>query len=97
MMQTERCLKHAAQTGLDICVVINKFDRLITELKLPPTDAYHKLCHTLTDINTVLEKVNYKTKISPRLGNVCFASSQHQWVFSLQSFAKSYADYHGTC
>ena len=29
-------------------------DRLITELKLPPTDAYHKLRHTLEEINTII-------------------------------------------
>lgn len=96
MMQTERLLKHAANLGVEICIVINKMDRLITELKLPPTDAYHKLCHTIDEVNTVLEKCNYPKKMSPREGNVCFASSKHQWVFSLQSFAKSYGDYHGT-
>lgn len=37
MVQTERVLKHAAQERLAICVVINKIDRLILELKLPPT------------------------------------------------------------
>lgn len=29
-------------------------DRLITELKLPPSDAYHKLRHTLEDVNALL-------------------------------------------
>jgi U5 small nuclear ribonucleoprotein component len=29
-------------------------DRLITELKLPPADAYHKLRHTIEDVNAVI-------------------------------------------
>ena len=29
-------------------------DRLITELKLPPADAYHKLRHTLEEVNTLV-------------------------------------------
>lgn len=31
-------------------------DRLITELKLPPNDAYHKLRHTIEEVNTLLLK-----------------------------------------
>ena len=32
---------------------------------------------------------------SPELGNVAFASSRDGWCFTLESFAKMYADYHG--
>ena len=31
-------------------------DRLITELKLPPNDAYHKLRHTIEEVNALLIK-----------------------------------------
>lgn len=31
-------------------------DRLITELKLPPNDAYHKLRHTIEEVNALLVK-----------------------------------------
>lgn len=31
-------------------------------------------------------------RLSPELGNVCFASSQTGWIFSLKSFSKLYAD-----
>lgn len=31
-------------------------------------------------------------RLSPELGNVCFASSQTAWVFSLKSFSKLYAE-----
>lgn len=32
-------------------VVLNKLDRLVLELKLPPNDAYHKIKHTLDELN----------------------------------------------
>jgi len=42
MMQTERILKQALSEGLSVVLIINKLDRLILELKLPPQDAYYK-------------------------------------------------------
>jgi 116 kDa U5 small nuclear ribonucleoprotein component len=32
-------------------VVLNKLDRLVVELKIPPNDAYFKIKHTLEEIN----------------------------------------------
>ena len=63
------------------------------ELKLPPGDAYHKLMHTIEEVNMVLSSAETschasRRRLSPELGNVCFASSQHGWCFSLFSFAK---------
>uniref|UniRef100_A0A453SEV1 SNU114 homolog n=1 Tax=Aegilops tauschii subsp. strangulata TaxID=200361 RepID=A0A453SEV1_AEGTS len=54
MVNTERAIRHAIQERLPIVVVINKVDRLITELKLPPNDAYFKLRHTLDTINDLI-------------------------------------------
>jgi U5 small nuclear ribonucleoprotein component len=39
---------------LSIYLVINKIDRLILELKIPPIDAYYKLMHTIEEINTII-------------------------------------------
>lgn len=33
---------------------MNKIDRLIIELKIPPNDAYHKIKHTLEEINGLI-------------------------------------------
>jgi U5 small nuclear ribonucleoprotein component len=33
---------------------VNKVDRLILELKLPPADAYLKIKHTLEEINGII-------------------------------------------
>lgn len=95
MVQTERFIKHAIAEGLAICVVINKVDRLILELKLPPTDAYYKIRHTIDEINELLAANNSGTVVSPERGNVCFASGLMGWSFTLASFAKIYADTYG--
>lgn len=54
MLNTERLLKHAVQEKLSITICINKIDRLILELKLPPQDAYFKLKHIIDEINGLM-------------------------------------------
>lgn len=99
MVNTERAIRHAIQERLPIVVVINKVDRLITELKLPPKDAYHKLRHTIEVINNQITAVSATAGdvqiIDPVAGNVCFASGSAGWCFTLHSFAKLYAKLHG--
>ncbi|XP_065897032.1 116 kDa U5 small nuclear ribonucleoprotein component-like [Dysidea avara] len=98
MMNAERLIRHAVQENLSITVCINKIDRLILELKLPPADAYFKLKHIIDEINSILSLYSDNTEeitVSPLKGNVCFASSQYGFVFTLYSFAKLYVDTHG--
>ena len=54
MLNTSRLLKHALQEGLAVTLCLNKIDRLLLELKLPPKDAYFKLKNTLDDLNTIV-------------------------------------------
>lgn len=98
MLNTERLIKHTLQANLPLCLVINKMDRLILELKLPPQDAYFKLQQILEEVNNIIaahatETVKYQ-RISPELNNVCFASGQHGWSFTLESFAALYCTRH---
>ncbi|KNA17654.1 hypothetical protein SOVF_077950 [Spinacia oleracea] len=99
MVNTERAIRHATQERIPIVVVINKVDRLITELKLPPKDAYHKLRHTLEIINNHITAASSTAGdvqlIDPAAGNVCFASATAGWSFTLLSFAKLYVKLHG--
>lgn len=55
MLVTEKAIKQACQEGLPICLLISKVDRLITELKIPPTDAYFKLRHTIDEVNSLIQ------------------------------------------
>jgi len=95
MLNTERLIKHAVQERLAITLCINKIDRLMLELKLPPQDAYYKLRHIVDEINGLLslytEEENVET-LSPLLGNVCFASSKYSICFTLKSFAHLYTE-----
>lgn len=94
MLNTERLLKHAVQERLPVTLCINKVDRLILELKLPPQDAYHKLKHIIEEVNSMLavHAADATYVVAPQLGNVCFASALYGFAFTLKSFAKLYAD-----
>jgi U5 small nuclear ribonucleoprotein component len=95
-INTEQIIKHAVLEDLPLTLVINKMDRLILELKLPPTDAYFKLKHVVEEVNTVIENTlpgqGEKRRLSPEKGNVAFACTEMGWCFTLQSFAKMYTD-----
>ncbi|KAG9303617.1 hypothetical protein G9A89_018513 [Geosiphon pyriformis] len=97
MANTERVIRHVIQEKLAFTLVVNKVDRLILELKLPPNDAYFKLKHTIEEVNNIISKCapGRDLRVSPERGNVCFSSSQMGWCFSLKSFAKIYADTYG--
>ena len=72
MLATERLIKHALQAQVSIIVVINKLDRLILELKLPPQDAYFKITHTLEEVNSIIAANTTggikPQRVSPELG-----------------------------
>ena len=95
-INTEQIIRHAVLEDLPMTLVINKMDRLILELKLPPTDAYFKLKHVVEEVNTVIENTQpghgERRRLSPEKGNVAFACSTMGWCFTLPSFAKMYAD-----
>ena len=96
MQCTERLIKHAARENLPVVVFVNKIDRLVLELKLPPADAYHKIKHVLEEINAVIE-ASYGADggdcpfADPVRGTVCFGSALYGWSFTLESFARLYA------
>ena len=52
--QTKVVLQQAWAEGIKPVLVLNKIDRLITETKLSPLDAYYKLAQVLEEINAVI-------------------------------------------
>ncbi|KAF2789584.1 P-loop containing nucleoside triphosphate hydrolase protein [Melanomma pulvis-pyrius CBS 109.77] len=97
-VNTEQIIKHAVLEDLPLTLVVNKMDRLILELKLPPRDAYFKIKHVIEEVNTIIENTipgkGERRRLSPEKGNVAFACSQMRWCFTVQSFAKMYSDFY---
>lgn len=72
MLNTERLIKHALQERLSIVLCINKIDRLILELKLPPTDAYFKVRHIVDEVNAIVRCVKEPVQWGwMSFGNLC--------------------------
>lgn len=81
------CLFDAMNNGLSIILIINKIDRLIVELKLPPSDSYFKIKVLIDELNGLLHE-NY-CKFNPTFGNVLFASTLYGWIFTIESFIEA--------
>ena len=93
-LQTEKVIKQCIKENLDIIVLLNKIDRFILELKIPPNDAYFKIKFIIDEFNKiVIENEIYnmdKSKkyfIHPNSGNVLFGATKYNVIFSLESFA----------
>ena len=67
MVSAENIIRHAIQEGIKITLVVNKVDRLILELRLPPADAYYKIKHTIEEINTFIRYVARPEQVFHRL------------------------------
>ena len=89
----EQLIKQSIKRGKKILFVLNKFDRLILELKLTPEDTYLKLLHTVASLNQYIEYLNrkYETSLgpfSPELNNIVFASGKLGFTFTLEEFVE---------
>ncbi|KAK9480826.1 P-loop containing nucleoside triphosphate hydrolase protein [Lipomyces japonicus] len=96
---SRQVIRQAVLEKLSIVLVINKIDRLILELKLPPADAYLKLKYCIEEVNQILNSFAptlNSLRLSPEKGNVVFASAKLGFAFTLESFASMYSALHGT-
>ena len=92
MCTTEMALSAALAQGLDVVLVINKVDRLILDLHLPPNNAFYKLRSVVDAVNVYVKSKDGEAKLlTPDRGNVVFGSAQGGWFFTCQSFAAKYA------
>ena len=98
-INTEQIIKHAVLEDIPLTLIVNKLDRLILELRLPPKDAYFKFKHVVEEVNTVIANTvptrAASKRLSPEKGNVLFACTELGWCFTLPSFAKMYSDTFG--
>ncbi|EEB07090.1 GTPase Ria1 [Schizosaccharomyces japonicus yFS275] len=104
--QTVTVLRQAWIDKLKMVLVINKLDRLITELKLTTLEAHYHLMRLVEQVNAVIgtfytgELMNVKDGeeavsdediyFVPEKGNVIFASAYDGWAFYLDQFSEMY-------
>lgn len=94
----KRILTEAMRRNLPVVVVLNKFDRLILELRLPQRDFLQKVHHVLSSINAHVHHnehvagYTWERLFSPLKNNVVFASHTLNASFTLASWSKLYAE-----
>lgn len=92
----KRIVSNLIKKNLPFVVVLNKFDRLILELRLPSTDFHLKIKHTLDDLNSCIYDNEYSFSythnklISPLMNNVVFASYNLRTTFTLKTWVRLY-------
>ncbi|RMZ76889.1 hypothetical protein DV738_g4741, partial [Chaetothyriales sp. CBS 135597] len=104
--QTVTVLRQVWLEKLKPLLVINKIDRLITELKMTPSEAYAHLERVLEGVNAVIgafrlgermeedlfeDKDDEDLYFAPEKNNVIFASAIDGWAFALGQFSALYA------
>ncbi len=94
MTQTETNIRLAV--GSEACkpvLFINKVDRLINELKLPPAKVYERIDIIISKVNTLIKKVapeEFKKawQVSFQDGSVAIGSAKTGWAFTMKTLEK---------
>jgi len=94
-VQTETVLRQALGERVKPVLMVNKVDRALLELQLPPEECYQSFSRAIETVNVVIatyedEKLG-DVQVYPDKGTVAFGSGLHQWGFTLLGFAKLYA------
>jgi len=89
MVQTETVTRQALEERVRPVLFVNKIDRLIKELKLPPEKIQAKLGRIISDFNRLIEMYSEpefrdKWKVSPMGGTLAFGSAKDRWGLTLQ-------------
>lgn len=97
MVQTEVVTRQALQERVRPVLMINKIDRLITEMKLKPEDAYEKFKSIIRDFNILIEtyappEFKKEWQVSPRGGTVAFGSAFHRFGLTIPALAELWAN-----
>lgn len=94
MVQTETVTRQALEERVKPILFINKVDRLIRELKLPPEKIRGKFERIIRNFNALIENFGEdlfkkKWKVKPENGSVIFGSALHKWGFTISSIDES--------
>jgi len=55
----EQIIQKAVESQLPLVLFLNKMDRLVLELRLPPNDAYLKIKYVIEQVNKVVCKYDH--------------------------------------
>jgi len=94
MPQTESVLRTALREYVKPVLFINKTDRAITELKLPPEKIMEKIGKIVLEVNKLIEKYappefKEKWKVNVMDGSVAFGSAKYHWALSIPYMKKT--------
>ena len=94
-VQTETVLRQAISERIRPVLMLNKIDRAVLELQLPPEEAYQSFQKSIENVNVIVatyhDPMLGDITLQPVVGKVAFGSGLHQWGFTLKKFAKTYA------
>jgi elongation factor 2 len=93
MPQTETVIRQAVKERVKPTLFINKFDRLIKELKLGPEQMKKRIVKIINNFNKLIEKYaepEYKDKWKVNIldGSVAFGSARDNWALSVPFMKK---------
>jgi elongation factor 2 len=93
MTQTETVTRQALEERVRPVLYINKIDRLIKELKLPPEKMQAWLANIINDFNNLIDiyaETEYKDKwkVSIQDSSVAFGSAKDRWGFNFTTTQK---------
>jgi elongation factor 2 len=93
MPQTETVVRQALRERVKPVLFINKFDRLIKELKLTPEAMQERIVKIIANFNKLIAKIaepEYKEKWQVNIadGSVAFGSARDNWALSLPFMKK---------
>jgi len=102
MPQTETVIKQALRERVKPVLFINKVDRLIKELKLPPEKMMEKFAKLINDFNNLIMRIaepeyKEKWKVSAQDGSVAFGSARENWAMSLPFMQKKKVSFKDIC
>ena len=92
MVQTEVVTQQALAERVRPVLIINKVDRLITEMRMTPENAYEQFKKIISDFNLLVETYappEFKKvwRVDPRQGTVAFGSAIHRFGLTIPALA----------
>jgi elongation factor 2 len=98
-VQTETVLRQALGERIVPVLTINKLDRGFLELQLEPEEMYQNFVRVIENANVIIstyrDELMGDLTVYPEKGTVAFSAGLQGWAFTLNKFARIYADKFG--